>query len=123
MLTALVLALAAVSPSGIKWMEDDLSGALKKGKAENKLVFVDAWATWCHSCLSMQRFVFVDPGLKAVKDTVVWVAIETETEKNRDFTDKYPVEGLPTFLLVDPNTGEVAGRWLGSGSVNEMRAF
>lgn len=131
MLVSLLLAAAVaapapahkVAPSGIVWMEDDLAGALARGKAERKLVFVDAWATWCHSCLSMQRYVLVDAGLRPVKDAVVWVAIETETEKNRDFTDKYPVEGLPTFLLIDPETGAVSGRWLGSSSVNEMRRF
>ncbi|MBS2025259.1 MAG: thioredoxin family protein, partial [Deltaproteobacteria bacterium] len=89
MLLALLLATSVTVPAPIHWMENDFAGAVAKGKAQNKLVFVDAWATWCHSCLSMQRFVLVDPGMKAVADEVIWASIETETEKNRDFTEKY----------------------------------
>ena len=109
--------------SQIRFVEDDWAGAVERAKSERKPLFVDSWATWCHSCLSMQRFVFNDPGLRPMKDAVVWLAIETEQEHNRGFVEKYPADGLPTFLLLDPDSGEVLGRWLGSGTANEMRTF
>jgi thiol-disulfide isomerase/thioredoxin len=109
--------------SEIRFVEDDWRGALEKAKAEHKPLFVDSWATWCHSCLSMQRFVFPDAGLRPVHDAVVWLSVETEQEHSREFVEKYPAEGLPTFLLLDPDTGEVLSRWLGSGTVNELRGF
>ena len=109
--------------SQIRFVEDDFAGARERAKTDKKPLFVDSWATWCHSCLSMQRFVFNDPGLRPMKDAVVWLAIETEQEHNRGFVEKYPADGLPTFLLLDPDSGEVLGRWLGSGTANEMRTF
>ncbi len=114
---------AAPPPSGIVFLEDDYPGALARAKAEKKPLFLDGWATWCHACLSMRAFVFPDAGLRPARDAVVWLAVETEAEKNRPVVEKFPADGLPTFLLIDPNTEQVIGRWLGSSSVNEMRHF
>ncbi len=109
--------------SGIVFLEDDYRGALAKARAEKKPLFLDSWATWCHSCLSMRSFVFPDAGLRPAKDAVVWLSVETEAEKNREVVEKFPADGLPTFLLIDPYTEQVIGRWLGTSSVNEMRQF
>src|SRR5512144_1487936 len=110
-------------PSGIVFLEDDYRGALAKAKAQKKPLFLDSWATWCHSCLSMRSFVFTDPGLRPVKGAAVWLSVETEAEKNREVVEKFPADGLPTFLMIDPDTEQVIGRWLGTSSVNEMRHF
>jgi thiol-disulfide isomerase/thioredoxin len=107
----------------LAFIEDDYAGARARAAAEKKLLFVDAWATWCHTCLSMKRFVLPDPGLSQVKDAVVWLSVETEAEANRDFVEKYPLDGLPTFFLVDPVREEVVARWLGAGTANELRGF
>ena len=32
--------------AGVKFIENDLPGALARAKAENKPLFVDAWAPW-----------------------------------------------------------------------------
>jgi tetratricopeptide (TPR) repeat protein len=114
---------AGPPPSGIVFLEDDYRGALAKARAEKKPLFLDSWATWCHSCLSMRSFVFPDAGLRPAKDAVVWLSAETETEKNREVVEKFPADGLPTFLIIDPDTEQVIGRWLGTSSVNEMRQF
>ena len=114
---------AAPPPSGIVFLEDDYRGALAKARAAKKPLFLDSWATWCHSCLSMKSFVFPDAGLRPAKDAVVWLAVETEAEKNREVVEKFPADGLPTFLIIDPDTEQVIGRWLGTSSVNEMRQF
>ena len=113
----------AAPPSGIVFLEDDYRGALANARAEKKPLFLDSWATWCHSCLSMRSFVFPDAGLRPAKDAVVWLSVETEAEKNRQVVEKFPTDALPTFLMIDPETEQVIGRWLGSSSVNEMRQF
>jgi thiol-disulfide isomerase/thioredoxin len=121
MLPALLLIAAAHGP--LTFIEDDHAGALAAARAQHKPLFVDFWATWCHSCLSMQRFVLSDPGMKPVADAVVWSSVETERETNKRVVEKYPVDGWPTFLIVDPDTGSVLGRFLGSGTVQDLRAF
>src|SRR5438477_2534983 len=115
------LMLIAVAHGSLHFIEDDHPKALAAARAEHKPLFIDFWATWCHSCLSMQRFVLSDPGMKPVADSVVWLGIETEQEKNKAVVEKFPLDGWPTFLLVDPVSEQVLGRWLGSSSVQDMR--
>jgi thiol-disulfide isomerase/thioredoxin len=119
----IALALIAALHGSLDFIDDDYPKAVALARAQHKPLFVDFWATWCHSCLSMQRFVLSDPGMKPVANEVVWTAVETETEKNKPVVDKFPVDSWPTFLIVDPDTEKVLGRWIGSGSVQEMRAF
>ena len=121
MLPALLLIAAAHGP--LQFIEDDYPKALAAAKAGHKPLFVDLWATWCHSCLSMQRFVLSDAGMKPVADAVVWSSVETERDPNKAVVEKYPVDAWPTFLIVDPDTETVLGRFLGSGTVQDMRAF
>src|SRR5215469_10026632 len=96
-----------VPPSGIVFLEDDYRGALAKARSEKKPLFLDSWATWCHSCLSMRSFVFPDAGLRPAKDAVVWLSVETEAEKNREVVEKFPVDSWPTFVIIDPDTEQV----------------
>src|SRR5712691_10394410 len=120
----MLLALLLASAHGaLNFIPDDYSKALQEGRAQHKPVFIDLWATWCHSCLSMQRFVLSDPGMKPVADAVIWASIETETEKNKPVVEMYPLDGWPTFLLIDPDDETVMARFLGSGSVQDIRRF
>ena len=117
------IALLASLHGSLQFVDDDYPKALAMARAQHKPLFVDFWATWCHSCLSMQRYVLADPAMKPLADEVVWASIETETEKNKPVVEMYPLDGWPTFLLIDPDGEKVIGRFLGSGSVQDIRQF
>jgi tetratricopeptide (TPR) repeat protein len=120
----LILAAAvAANASGIQFIEDDYPAALAHARKEQKPILVDTWASWCHTCLSMQRFVFPDAGLRPVKDAVVWLSMDSENPKNNAFLDRFPLDAWPTFLVIDPRGERVVGRWIGAASVNDFRAF
>ena len=119
----LALALIAALHGSLDFIDDNYPKAVATSRAQHKPLFVDFLATWCHSCLSMQRYVLADPGMKPVAADVVWTAVETETEKNKPVVDKFPVDSWPTFLIVDPESEKILGRWIGSASVQELRAF
>ncbi len=123
MLAMIVAGALAANASGIQFIEDDYPRALAQARKEHKPVLVDTWALWCHTCLSMQRFVFPDAGLRPVKDAVVWLSIDSENPRNNAFLDRFPLDAWPTFLVIEPRGERVVGRWIGAASVNDFRSF
>ncbi len=112
---------------GIDWFENDPEGAFSAARAAGKRVVVDLWAPWCHTCLSMQKFVLTAENLPNVSERFVWLAIDTELESNAPILTKLPVAVWPTFYVVDPSDPEkdpeVVGRWLGAASPGQFVRF
>lgn len=126
MLLAILLAGAVhlpVAAGPLKIIEDDYPKALALAKKQHKPLFVDFGASWCHTCLSMQRTVMRDPGLKPVASAVVWLGIDTEIEGNKALVEKFPLDVWPTFLILNPDDETVIARWLGAASVPDFRGF
>jgi tetratricopeptide (TPR) repeat protein/thiol-disulfide isomerase/thioredoxin len=107
----------------IVFVEDDLEGAMARARAEKKALFVDAWAPWCHTCLSMKNYVLVDPSLRPLADRVVFAAIDTDRPSSAAFLERYKMTFWPTFFVLDPQKGDVVAYWPGAGSAREMRGF
>ncbi|MFO0726098.1 MAG: thioredoxin family protein [Myxococcota bacterium] len=121
---SLLLMLTVAAPtSRLPWVHDDWAAAEKAALSKGKLVAVDVWATWCHSCLSMKNFVLEEKPLGAVADQHIWLSLDYDQEKNADFFRLFPVSAFPTFLVVDPKSKTVVGRWVGSGTAEEMAGF
>jgi thiol-disulfide isomerase/thioredoxin len=119
----------AAHGAGPVFIEDDLDAAVARARGgagdARKLIVVDAWAPWCHTCLSMQREVLSRPELVAFEDRVVFVAIDTDREKNAAFVAAHPLRVWPTFFVLDPATplgAPIAAR-PGSMSLEETMAF
>ena len=108
--------------SGIVFVADDFPGAIARARAENKPLFVDAWAPWCHSCVSMKSYVFPDGVLSPVAGKYVWLEVDTEKPVNRAFVEQFPMEAWPTLLVIDPRTGQAVRRWVGSATAVELGA-
>ena len=107
----------------IEFLHDDLPGAMARAREQGKALFIDAWAPWCHTCLSMQHYVLDDVSLRPLADRVVFVALDTDRPENAAFVERYRMSVWPTFFVVDPQSGEVMGLWSGAASVAEMRAL
>lgn len=111
----------AAAHDALPFIHDDYPRALAEAKKQKKPIFVDSWATWCHSCLSMKSYVFTDPKVADLADRFVWLAIDTERDANAAFVAKFTHEALPTLWLVDPETEQVTWRWTGTLTAAELR--
>jgi tetratricopeptide (TPR) repeat protein len=107
----------------IRFIEDDYPRALAEGRARRLPVFVDAWAPWCHTCLSMRAFVFPDDRLRAMSDRFVWLSVDTEREENAALVEKLGVWALPTLFVIDARDERVALAWPGSLAAPELAAL
>lgn len=98
---------------GIKFEEGNFASVLAKAKKENKLVFIDAYASWCGPCKLMVKNIFP---LKTVGDYYnshfINAKIDMEKGEGVDIAKKYNVKAFPTYLFIDGN-GEAVHRTLG----------
>jgi tetratricopeptide (TPR) repeat protein len=109
--------------SSIQWYRDDPAAALARATSEGKLVVVDLWAAWCHTCLSMQEFVLTDEKLPGVASRFVFLAVDTELARNAAFLDDFPPSGWPTFYVLAPAGPAVRARWIGAASPGQFARF
>jgi thioredoxin-related protein len=116
-LLTIVLAcfMSASFAQGINFVGEDMKWAdiLKKAKTENKIVFVDAFTTWCGPCKQMSRVVFVDKSVGDVYNaSFVNAKIDMEKGEGLDIARKYGVRAYPTYIFVNGD-GELVHRSLG----------
>jgi thiol-disulfide isomerase/thioredoxin len=109
---ATVSGLAASKPapkaaaSVLPWIDDDYARALSEAKRTKLPIFAELWAPWCHTCRSMQAFVFTDKALSRNAGQFIWLSIDTEKEQNAPFVKKFPIRAWPSFYVIDPEHGD-----------------
>lgn len=108
---------------GIKFEDTNFATILAKAKKENKLVFIDAYASWCGPCKLMVKNVFPQkPVGDYYNSHFVNAKIDMEKGEGIELAKKYNVKAFPTYLFVDGN-GEVVHRTLGYVEENDFIQF
>ncbi len=102
-----------VNDAGIKFFEGSFNDAKAKAKAENKLIFMDAYTSWCGPCKMMKKNTFPDALVgKLFNEKFVSVAYDMEVGEGVDLAELYQVQGYPTLLFLDAE-GKVLKNELG----------
>ena len=102
-----------LSAQGIEFSKADWNGILAQAKKENKIVFVDAYTTWCGPCKKMAREVFPQPRVgEFYNANFVNAKIDMERGEGPQLAAKYEVSAYPTYLFVSPD-GELLHKNLG----------
>jgi tetratricopeptide (TPR) repeat protein len=121
-------ATAAVPSAGeaLPFIADDFPAALLRARGQRKPLFVDAWAPWCHTCLSLRAYVFNHPALAAWRDRFVWLALDTEKQDNPGnaaFVAAHPIDTWPTLFIINAEDQAVRATWRGALKVDELIAW
>jgi tetratricopeptide (TPR) repeat protein len=104
----------------LPFIEDDYPRALAEAKARHLPLFVDASATWCHSCRYLKAYVFTDPALAKHANQFVWLSVDTEKPQNAEFQVHFPIQAWPTLLVIDPAREVATFKWLGSANAPDL---
>ena len=108
---------------GIQFTEAAWKDILKKAKAEKKVIFLDAYASWCGPCKLLQKNVFTK---KAVGDfynsKFINVKMDMEKGEGPALSQVYPLEAYPTLLYIDAN-GRVLKKVLGLQTPEDLIAI
>ena len=98
---------------GIKFTPGTWADILKKAKAEKKIIFFDAYTTWCGPCKLLQKNVFTRADVAEVYNkSFINVKFDMESGEGPKLAEKYPLEGYPTLLFIDAN-GKIVQQLLG----------
>lgn len=113
----------AANTDGIQFTEASWREVLKKAKAEKKVIFLDAYASWCGPCKMLQKNVFTK---KAVGDfyngKFINVKMDMEKGEGPALSQVYPLEAYPTLLFIDSN-GKVLKKFIGAPSPEDLIAL
>jgi thiol:disulfide interchange protein len=107
----LLLAAPLVAQGPVKW-EHDYQSALKRAKAEKKVIFMDLWTEWCGPCLHLQRNIFPTPEAQAALAKVVPFSAlvqkrdRTPMPEGTKLAEQFNLEAFPTMVILDANGKE-----------------
>lgn len=113
-LPALFLLFSALSFSqGITFENSDFKTILAKAKAEKKMIFLDAFTSWCGPCKLMAKNIFTKPAVGEFYNShFINAKIDMEKGEGIELAKKWNVKVYPTYLFIDDN-GEVVHRTIG----------
>ncbi|GAB4001671.1 hypothetical protein GCM10028807_58400 [Spirosoma daeguense] len=108
---------------GIQFTDAAWKDILKKAKAEKKVIFLDAYASWCGPCKMLQKNVFTKKAVgEFYNGKFINVKMDMEKGEGPALAQVYPLEAYPTLLFIDGN-GRVLKKVLGYQSPEDLIAI
>lgn len=101
------------SADTLNWMKDDIEGAMKKAKAENKPLFIDFTGYTCTNCRFMESGMFPKPAISAELSKMVLLKAYTDGDSDIDQAQRlyqisrFQTAALPFYAIIDPSTDTV----------------
>lgn len=103
-----ILTLLAVQSFGVSargenpspWLKE-LDQALLEAGRLNKPMMVDVYSAWCNFCKKMRSEVY--PSSSVSQESVRYILVSVNGEKNPQLMQKYSIRGFPSVLFLDKN--------------------
>jgi thioredoxin-related protein len=94
----------ALHAQGIEFMHD-LDSAIAKAKAENKIVFVDFYTSWCAPCKAMSKDVFPQEKVGTFfNPQFINCKVQCDDKGvGEELGKKYQINAYPTLMFLDKN--------------------
>jgi thioredoxin-related protein len=110
----LLVATLGTKAEGIEFFEGSWQEAKDYALKQDKLIFVDAYTTWCGPCKRMAKSTFPDKQVgQYFNDNFVNVKLDMEKGEGPRFAQTYQVRSYPTLLFID-GAGELVHRAVGA---------
>lgn len=122
-ISSLLTVLAFSQTKNIAFEHGTLDEIKAKALKENKLIFIDAYTTWCGPCKQMAKNVFTnDEVADHYNKNFVNAKIDMEKGEGIEIAKKYQVQCYPNLLFIDGN-GNLVHRIAGSMSAKDFIAL
>jgi thiol:disulfide interchange protein len=86
-----------------------ITAGLEDALADDKIVIVDMWATWCKNCLVMDKATLKDDEVEAALEDFVKIKFQAEdldASPAREILERFEGIGLPTYAILRPKRAE-----------------
>ncbi|GHB56113.1 thioredoxin family protein [Persicitalea jodogahamensis] len=109
--------------SGIQFTDEAWAAIVKKAKAENKIIFLDAYASWCGPCKLLQKNVFTrsDVG-ELFNKNFINVKVDMERGEGPQLSRLFPLEAYPTLFFIEPS-GKIVRKVIGYRTPEQLIAL
>ena len=87
----------------LDWFQGTFEKALEKAKSENKIVFIDFWASWCAWCKRFDLEALSDPAVMAETRDLVCMNLDAESAAGVPLAARFGADGLPSLVFVEPD--------------------
>jgi thiol-disulfide isomerase/thioredoxin len=97
----------------VTFIHENFNEAIQKARAENKLLFVDGYTTWCGPCKMMDKKTFTDEDVATYfNEKFVNLKLDMEQGDGLTIQQRYKIVAFPTLLFLNAD-GEVVHKALG----------
>ena len=120
-LMLLLLLGAASAGAQVRFSTRSTDAVRRMAIEQQKLVFIDLYATWCPPCQMMEREVFSrsDVG-EFMASRFVCAKYDVDKTTGRELLKRYGSRSVPLYLVFDTE-GELLGRTRGAPPAGEVR--
>ena len=125
LLTVAAIFLQATPPhepetTGIQFHEGTWEQALQMAKEQDKLIFLDAYASWCGPCKLLKRNVFSKESVGTYFNVnFINVAIDMEKGIGPKLANQYGVTAYPTLFFINGD-GKVIQKAVGYHNEDQL---
>lgn len=103
---------------GIEFFHGNWQEALEEAKKQEKVIFVDAYTTWCGPCKRMSQEVFPNEKVgEFFNRNFINMKLDMEKGEGLTFRKTYPVSAFPTLFFINGD-GEVVHQARGAQDVD-----
>lgn len=114
LLLFLLLLGAVGAEAQVRFMTRSTDGVRRQAVEQNKLVFIDLFATWCPPCQMMEREVFSRSDVGAfMEQHFVCAKYDIDKTTGRELLKRYGNRRVPLYLIFNTE-GELLGRIRGA---------
>ena len=108
---ALVFSFSSFAPAGttqIDFYEARWKDVVKKAEAENKPIFVMAYASWCANCKKMQKYVFTDKEVgEYINKNFVSTRLNADQGGERSRIQGWGTNAVPSIIFLSSDGKDV----------------
>lgn len=95
-----------VEEERLEWFAGSWDDLLERARAQDRLVFVEFWASWCTRCRKLEETTLRDARVIAELGDLLSYSLDAEGDRGRPIAERFHVEDYPTLVFLEPD-GEV----------------